>query len=531
MPATHPAHESQARTYRIDELVQLVRNGTIRIPEFQRPLRWDQADAVRLFDSILRGFPIGSLLLGRGPASADRVRIGDLTIEADGRPDALWVVDGQQRITALVNALTVASIGVGKFKLVLDLRTRPFTVRAAKAVENDSIPLPVVFDLTKVLNWAREHPEHSELIDDINHVTNTIRNFAVPAYEVHTNDQQVLREIFDRMNNTGKKLTRAEVFSALFPTEHGDGYSITWLQDQAEALGWGHIDESTLLQVFLARRQAEVSREIRLEFDDERRRISHFPEEDQSAAYRGAGEALTQAISFLRDSAHIPHFTFLPYKLILVVTARVFALHPEVGETARNSELLRRWVWRAALRGPGRGGATGTTREYARAIQPDSLDNSLQRLLSINDQPERGAYRPTETFRTNTAETKIALCALWTHGPLNTDLTPLTQEVLSQTIGEDSTPTGVVGRLCADPDVRNNLGNVLLLTEEWPAVLDTSFLASHLVAPEWLELSGRDLVQERLGTVASWVTDFVDRAAGAGLDDAPDLDTLNDDDE
>ena len=55
--------EPTARTYPLAQLVGMVREGVVRVPHFQRGLRWKKADAVALIDSVLRGFPIGSLLL------------------------------------------------------------------------------------------------------------------------------------------------------------------------------------------------------------------------------------------------------------------------------------------------------------------------------------------------------------------------------------------------------------------------------------------------------------------------------------
>ena len=77
----------------------------MRIPVFQRGLEWHSSDVVDLFDSIYRGFPIGSLLLRRASASAGDVKIGPVTIFGAESTAALWVVDGQQRLTSLVGGL------------------------------------------------------------------------------------------------------------------------------------------------------------------------------------------------------------------------------------------------------------------------------------------------------------------------------------------------------------------------------------------------------------------------------------------
>src|SRR5271167_2556321 len=96
----------EAEAPAISELVKRAREGDIRIPRFQRAFRWVGQDVSSLFDSIWRGYPIGSLLLWERFAPVEPVSFGSLTVDAGERPSALWVVDGQQRLTTLVATLT-----------------------------------------------------------------------------------------------------------------------------------------------------------------------------------------------------------------------------------------------------------------------------------------------------------------------------------------------------------------------------------------------------------------------------------------
>src|SRR5688572_25044353 len=90
----------------VEELVERVRRGGVRVPSFQRPLKWDAADVVSLFESVYRGYPIGSILLQKGPAEPGLIKVGPLAVDAPGMQEALWVVDGQQRLTALAAGLS-----------------------------------------------------------------------------------------------------------------------------------------------------------------------------------------------------------------------------------------------------------------------------------------------------------------------------------------------------------------------------------------------------------------------------------------
>jgi len=101
--ADHPISQPTAKTFSVVDLVAAALAGRLRIPEFQRPLRWQWKDVSRLFDSIVKGYPIGNLLLWTRPAPAAEIRLGALRIRAQGFQDGWWVVDGQQRLTRTGN--------------------------------------------------------------------------------------------------------------------------------------------------------------------------------------------------------------------------------------------------------------------------------------------------------------------------------------------------------------------------------------------------------------------------------------------
>lgn len=64
------------------------RLGWFTLPPFQRPEVWTQAQKVRFIESIWAGLPLGSYIYNR---------------TAPGRPFDNWLLDGQQRITAILD--------------------------------------------------------------------------------------------------------------------------------------------------------------------------------------------------------------------------------------------------------------------------------------------------------------------------------------------------------------------------------------------------------------------------------------------
>jgi hypothetical protein len=159
-----------ATTFRVRELVNLAWSGNIRVPHFQRPFRWKWDDARKLFESIMSNYPIGSLLLWSRPALAAHIQLGVLDIEAPKTPHALWVVDGQQRITSLANALHPEAQSDSRFAMSYNLDTQRFVKPRAKD-DALAIPLPVLFDGKKLLGWFFDHPEVQDRFQEASALT------------------------------------------------------------------------------------------------------------------------------------------------------------------------------------------------------------------------------------------------------------------------------------------------------------------------------------------------------------------------
>jgi hypothetical protein len=78
----------------VEEIVRQAVNGDINIPEFQRNFVWDPEKVKRLAESLYRNYPIGSFLMWDSSEYSE-------PRTAQGSPRSIWLVDGQQRITAL----------------------------------------------------------------------------------------------------------------------------------------------------------------------------------------------------------------------------------------------------------------------------------------------------------------------------------------------------------------------------------------------------------------------------------------------
>lgn len=102
----------------ISKIVELANEGDLGIPEFQRDFTWDRNDVADLFESIFRGYYIGSLLFwssGESPKLESQPIRGVMN-NGNFTPKYL-VLDGQQRISSIHYALKVKGSPLWNYRI------------------------------------------------------------------------------------------------------------------------------------------------------------------------------------------------------------------------------------------------------------------------------------------------------------------------------------------------------------------------------------------------------------------------------
>jgi uncharacterized protein with ParB-like and HNH nuclease domain len=89
---------------KVADLLADVKNGRIGLPDLQRPFVWKDNKVRELLDSMMKGYPIGYIMLWSSPEDYDNTSYIGKNEKMFKRPDDL-VIDGQQRLTALLAAM------------------------------------------------------------------------------------------------------------------------------------------------------------------------------------------------------------------------------------------------------------------------------------------------------------------------------------------------------------------------------------------------------------------------------------------
>lgn len=404
----------EARVYKIEDLLTEVKLGRVRIPSFQRGFKWEREDAVKLLDSLYRGYPVGTLLFWETEAQPGEMHFGSITISAGGRTDALWVVDGQQRIISLARVLLPTNSEQDEFALYFDLEQAEFVNPPPPVKRNEDptrwLPMTEVLDSERLLQWlTKESPfYYKDRLDRAIQLGKRIREYEIPIYIVRTDNEGFVFEVFFRSNFFGKRLEAPEVFDALHGARFPSRLStIPEVVADLEGLGFGHVEEKNLYRLLRV-----------LQGMDALRRVGEWPlylsENAAETAYRQTAEAARLAIQFFKQNASIPFYKLLPYKHLFITLGKFFHYYPQ--PQPRSLELLVRWLWRGALSGAHQGNTVAIQQALARII-PKSEEESVQRLLAMVK------ARPANTpdvgipFKFNHAASKLQTLALMEFQP------------------------------------------------------------------------------------------------------------------
>ena len=226
--------------YSLTHLIEDIKHGNIALPEIQRPFVWSAAKVRDLFDSMYRGYPIGTLMLWETGADAGTRQVGGGDSDRVAR---LLIVDGQQRLTSLFAVLTGRSVLTSSFenkRIRISFRPTDETFEVADAaIEKDP---EFIADVT--ILWANgykstvrdfmanfgnsrdaefDHAEQDLLEERIDRVRD-LRDFRFQVIELDASaDEEQVAEIFVRTNSRGVTLNQADFILTLMSVHWDKG--------------------------------------------------------------------------------------------------------------------------------------------------------------------------------------------------------------------------------------------------------------------------------------------------------------------
>lgn len=382
----------QTPKYHLIDLIQDARAGKIQLPDFQRGYVWDDERVRQLLVTVTVGHPMGVLLVLQ--AGSRTVHFESKPIETTTPPEGtapeLLVLDGQQRLTSLTQALSGDGVVATK-----DDGERRYFIKVAEALEHPdhlddaivSLPasgllltnfnrdvlldvstrekqiahgyLPVTEVFTKdgaaswAVSWAQENSIDLSVISQFLGLLNEpMRGYEIPAILLDKETTvEAVTTVFEKVNQGGVKLTVFELLTAKFAgdrqyfDQHGHAFRLRkdWkqiseaLSEHAVLKGFDNDDflQAVTLAASLAAPTATTARKedvLKLRLEDY---LTWSPK---------ITEGLIWAARFL-DAEHIHRASDLPYPKQVVPLAVLRVVLGSQSDAYGIHAHIRQWFW------------------------------------------------------------------------------------------------------------------------------------------------------------------------------------------
>ncbi|MBA3510459.1 DUF262 domain-containing protein [Sphingomonas sp.] len=218
-------------SFQLGQLVNMIDDGSIGLPEIQRPFVWKKTKVRDLFDSMFRGFPVGYFLFWKN-SSAGAKQIGVATHQL---PTDRMIVDGQQRLTSLyavLKGVPVIDENYARSKIEIAFNPSEATFAVTSAAHRRSahwIPdISVLWDqkvglfslvgtyIERLKQEQEVAPELQRTIENNVQQLYKLNSYSFTAIELSADTEpEAVSDIFVRINSAGVELNQADFILTL----------------------------------------------------------------------------------------------------------------------------------------------------------------------------------------------------------------------------------------------------------------------------------------------------------------------------
>lgn len=387
----------QTPLYELSDYLKWTTGGRIQLPDFQRGYKWEEERIRSLLVTVLRGHPLGVVMLLK--AGNDQIRfkprsVEGVTVDPDIKPELL-LLDGQQRLTSLTQALTGDGV-VATMDNRGKLLRRRFYVDMRLAVEGEDRIDEAVFatpadgilrsnfgrDVDLDLSTSDLERQHGAFplslifgdyvswlfaLDD-KHLASQFHQlvlkpggtYNIPAIELdNSTTKSAVATVFEKVNTGGLSLNVFELLTATFAgdpayfAEHGTDFRLNdnWEETRAKFAAYpvlSSLENTDFLQAVTmlatGKRNRDHAGPRPPAVSAKREDVLKLSLDEYLEWVAPLREAFVWASDFLADR-YIFDTKFLPYPKQLVPLAAIRVLMGHDADLLGPREKLVRWFW------------------------------------------------------------------------------------------------------------------------------------------------------------------------------------------
>ena len=330
----------EPRVIRLIRMIEMIEEGQIKIPSFQRDYVWEKKQRIKLFDSISLEYPIGTILLWK-PESGKRFKINDefgpYVVDKISEDGFFYILDGFQRLATIFGCLTSpdkTSYDFDKekqkeFSIHYDLENKEFNLPRGES-EITNIPIYILTDtfayldfVEKLRNEIQDKEKVDKLIERGRKLSAILIDYQIPYIEMRGGDIKQAVNIFSRVNSTGSLISPDWMLSALTSDEANNfnlGEIIGELLEHLKKYNFQDLKREVILQC-IQTSFGSIYFDSKIEDFNEK---SDFREKTIKTI-----ESIKKSIEFLYEELLVLERKFLPYNIQLIFISYFFYKIPK----------------------------------------------------------------------------------------------------------------------------------------------------------------------------------------------------------
>lgn len=365
------APELSTGAEKIDKIITRINTGDIKIPAFQRAYVWKQDQILDLMDSIIKNYPIGSILLWSTTEKLRHTRnIAGYSIPDNAEEYPVnYVLDGQQRISSIYATFSDKSVqdaatakynpNLNIFEIYYDFTNKKFIPKIDAVSDVDTIYLRDFLNAAKLIGALKVLD--SKFHTDAQDLYSKFINYELPVVTIKNREKHEVGIIFERINNTGTKLTTLDLMTAWTWTDDFHLLeSMSDLQDELEAKNFGELTQNILLQALSGLIQNDTTTIA----------VTKLSGEQVRDNWGNFCEALRKAIDFLSSEIKCAHIDFLPYQQQMIALTKFFGITNR--PTASQLSELKKWFWK-----------TSFSNRYSTGQTTEKMNTDIERIIEV----------------------------------------------------------------------------------------------------------------------------------------------------
>ena len=320
------------------EIYTKINNGKYAIPVFQRDYVWKKEQVLDLFDSISKGYPIGTIILWKPTDDFVKKSKDILTDEKKDTPaPEYYVLDGRQRLTTFYGCVLDNSNKKDYFKLGYNLENETFEY--LKGNKKEVLLLSDIYDTFSLLGKLREleDSENARLyIERAKRMNSILQSYTIGEIMMDNCTLDEASIVFSRINSKGTEISKVFMLQGISYKNEGGILLSDEIKNILSTLGkysFDRLSSDDILNCFYQ----YVDKKF---YDTPMKELENV---DFTPYLNDIKKDIKRTIEFLYYDCYVLSSDLLPYTKQLIALASFFKEHKMPSEWQKKE--LKKWFF------------------------------------------------------------------------------------------------------------------------------------------------------------------------------------------